>query len=77
MGYGPPTLGGVLDGFSNGEGENPLFLPYSLEMGGGVGGVSRARFPPRWGPGPRVPRPGGPGPKPWAPSPCEPQPQAP
>ena len=27
----PPTLGGVLDGFSNGEGENPL-------RGGGVGG---------------------------------------
>ena len=43
----PPTLGGVLDGFSNGEGENPL--PFSLPKGGGggVGGVSRARFPPR------------------------------
>ena len=26
---GPPTLGGVLDGFSNGEGENPL--PVSLQ----------------------------------------------
>ena len=37
----PPTLGGVLDGFSNGEGENPL--PFSLTVfpkkgwGGGGG----------------------------------------
>ena len=40
----PPTLGGVLDGFSNGKGENPL--PFSLKRGrGAVRGVSRARFP--------------------------------
>ena len=36
--YYPPTLGGVL-----GEGEDPL--PFSLR--GGVGGVSRLRFPSR------------------------------
>ena len=27
----------MLDGFSNGEGENPSFLPYSLETWGGTG----------------------------------------
>ena len=32
----PPTLGGVLDGFSNGEGENPL--PTGGVGGGGGGG---------------------------------------
>ena len=51
----PPTLGGVLDGFSNGEGENPILFSLQPETrgagggggrGGGVGGVSRARFPP-------------------------------
>ena len=37
----PPALGGVLDGFSNGEGENPLLFSRN-----GGGGASRARFPP-------------------------------
>ena len=36
---GPPTLGGVLDGFSNGEGENPLLFSLTAQKcGGGVGG---------------------------------------
>ena len=26
IGANPPTLGGVLDGFNNGEGENPLLF---------------------------------------------------
>ena len=51
MRLSPPTLGGVLDGFSNGEGENLFLSPLQPRnagggWGGGVGGVSRARFPP-------------------------------
>ena len=38
----PPTLGGVLDGFSNGD----LFFPALQPRNAGAGGVSRARFPP-------------------------------
>ena len=66
----PPTLGGVLDGFSR-------FPP-----GPHLGGSRFSRLPPLcktsqndekfgwcpWRPGPQAP--GGPGPKPWAPSPC-------
>ena len=37
-GHGPPTLGGVLDGFSNGEGENPLPFSLTPRNAGGWGG---------------------------------------
>ena len=37
----PPTLGGVLDGFSNGEGENPLLFFLYLETRGWRGGAGR------------------------------------
>ena len=75
----PPTLGGVLDGFSNGEGENPLLFSLTALEGGDGSLGSRsgslgpkplgARAPRPWRPWPQGP--GGPGPKPSAPSPCK------
>ena len=37
MAQSPPTLGGVLDGFSNGEGENPLLFSLTAREGAGGG----------------------------------------
>ena len=55
---GPPTLGGVLDGFSNREGQNPLFFSLTAQDVEGVD-LSVESAP-------------GPGPKPWKPGPQAP-----
>ena len=66
----PPTLGGVLDGCRRRRGcfLSPLQPQNARGVGGGgVGGVSRLRFPRGKGPKPlagRASSPGGPGPKP-------------
>ena len=43
--YCPPTLGGVLDGFSNGKGENPRPVPASLQAPTSAAAVSADSHP--------------------------------